>query len=268
MSQATTFSQAQDRSACKHELDFRTRDSPEAWPHPNVRLWISGNKSGISVPSHQIENHRAVAAAASFRPQAHCYRKMWPQTLEDFLLSRKLQGVNLDTTAFVAACSELTHDLQNAEACLSDAEKHKRIMQFDDERGNRGVLFHLFESLFQDHGPLVHISDIVRGELETIVRSFAGPKEAERARILFDRTRGSKEFFREHHVPEVMQNLFQSRSKHMRSRHQQVFTDGVKLRLLTLTADKAFLSACRHRGHDLVKDGWVVEHSSRSLAGL
>nr|CEL72417.1 TPA: hypothetical protein BN1205_011575 [Toxoplasma gondii VEG] len=129
-------------------------------------------------------------------------------------------------------------------------------MQFDDERGNRGVLFHLFESLFQDHGPLVHISDI------------AGPKEAERARILFDRTRGSKEFFREHHVPEVMQNLFQSRSKHMRSRHQQVFTDGVKLRLLTLTADKAFLSACRHRGHDLVKDGWVVEHSSRSLAGL
>nr|CEL65116.1 TPA: hypothetical protein BN1204_009745 [Neospora caninum Liverpool] len=193
---------------------------------------------------------------------------MWPQTLENFLLSRELKGINLDTTAFVAACSELTHDLQNAEASLCDAEKNKRITQFEDERRNCGALLHLFQSLFQDDGPLVHVSDVVKEELNTILRSSAGPNERKRAQILFDRARGSKDLFREHQVPNVIHNLFQQRSKHMRQRHQQIFTDGIRLRLLTITADKAFVSACRHRGHDLIKDGWVIEHSPRSMAGL
>ncbi|PFH36144.1 hypothetical protein BESB_043360 [Besnoitia besnoiti] len=197
-----------------------------------------------------------------------CPPTSWPKMLQDFLVSKGLTGINLDTTSFVAACSELTHDPENVEASLSDADKKKRIAQIDDEHRNRRYLLRLFESLFKEDGPHVYVSDVVMEEVSTIFRSFAGPRERDRATILFSRVKNSKESLREYDVCDVSHHLLGQRSKHMKPRHQRIFMDGIQRRLLTLTADKAFVSACRHRGFDLVVEGWVLEHSPRSLTGL
>ncbi|PHJ17864.1 hypothetical protein CSUI_008306 [Cystoisospora suis] len=76
--------------------------------------------------------------------------KMPSATLDHLLASEQMDGVNLDTSAFIAACSELTHSIGHVEESLTETEL----------------------PLFKPGGPPVFLSDVVENELRQILNHF------------------------------------------------------------------------------------------------
>eukprot|EP01068_Selenidium_serpulae_P003062 Selendium_serpulae@DN285_c0_g1_i1.p1 len=169
----------------------------------------------------------------------------------------------LDSSAFVAACSELSFDLPYVLQQLSERDLKKFAAQIEGARGEAaardrdGALSPLQEVLTKAEARLA-VCDAHRGELEAIVRHSAGPREQQRAAALWLRVSA-----RPPSEPSAAARV--RLTKRITARHLPLL-EGLDDGWTLVTANTGLVRAASHQGVDAAPRCLLL--GPRSLMGL
>eukprot|EP00921_Rhytidocystis_pertsovi_P012565 GHVQ01020460.1.p1 GENE.GHVQ01020460.1~~GHVQ01020460.1.p1 ORF type:complete len:205 (-),score=49.48 GHVQ01020460.1:627-1241(-) len=198
-----------------------------------------------------------------------------------------VEKICLDTSSFVAACSEATHNIDHVVQSF-DVSASPLSAQIHHEQLHRGLLLTTLQPVTsclcggeEVCVKEVYVSRRVREEVQTIFDHFGGDIESARGAKLLSvckelplfvsgisdesckQQKGCKQWTES---AEMLQALRET--KRIRPRHKDLFSAAAAIGAVTYTADTGFVRACAHQGVDLLRSGMSVVHASRSLTGL